>query len=178
MRFNLFLSLTALTIGLLMSCNRPSPDEFFQTTVLNTNILNEFASERFAKSLVAETVEFPDMPNTKKNGDEAQQIVDNKIAYIEQTIKKIEDSTAPDEDGKVLQKEALDLFKFVLPVYQKEYKNLAKMCDQKQTENEIMAESEKIIETYGSVYEEKYVALLTSGQDYAEKHNLNVSFGN
>ncbi|MFD2741900.1 MULTISPECIES: hypothetical protein [Sphingobacterium] len=178
MKFNLFLSFTTLVITLLTSCNRPSADEFFQTTVLNTNILNEFASERFAKSLIAETVEFPDIPSTKNNGDEAQQIVDNKIAYIEQTIKKIEDSTAPDEDGKIIKEKALDLFKFVLPVYQKEYKNLAIMCDQKQAENEIMAESEKIIETYGSAYEEKYVTLLTLGQDYAEKHHLNVSFGN
>ncbi|MCL8000855.1 hypothetical protein M8994_21935, partial [Brucella sp. 21LCYQ03] len=73
MKFNLLLSLTSLAVILLISCNRPSPDEFFQTTVLNTNILNEFASERFAKSLLAETVEFPDMPSTKNKGDEAQQ---------------------------------------------------------------------------------------------------------
>lgn len=178
MRFTHLLFLTTLVCTLLLSCNRPSPDQFFQTTVLNTNILNEFGSERFTKSLMDETIEFPDMPSSKKNGDEAQQVVEVKIAYLEQTIKKIEDSTPPDEDGEVLKEKALDLFKFVLPVYQKEYLGLAAMCDKKQPESEIVQASENIIQAYAPAFEDKYVALIELGQQYAEKHDINASFGN
>ncbi|WP_437917940.1 hypothetical protein [Sphingobacterium sp. LRF_L2] len=166
------------TITFITACNRPSPDQFFQTTILNTNILHEFASERFTKTLVESTIEFPDIPATKNKGDEAQQIVQTKTAYIEQTIKKIEDATPPDEDGETIKIKALELYNFVLPIYKKEYLDLALLCDKKSGDSEIAKASEKIIATYGPSFEQKYNTLLDLGKAYAEKHSLNVSFGN
>lgn len=166
------------TFVFLISCNRPSPDQFFQTTVLNTNVLVGFATERFTKELVDNTIEFPDVPASKKNGDEAQQIIQSKIGYIEQTIQRIEDATPPDEDGETIKVKSLELYNFVLPVYKKEYLDLAKLCDTKRPEADIAAASTKVIETFGPSFEERYVALLELGKAYAEKHSLNVSFGN
>ncbi|KGE12935.1 hypothetical protein [Sphingobacterium deserti] len=176
--FKLPLILTILVFAFFTSCNRPSPDQFFQTTILNTNILHEFGSERYTKSLLAETVEFADMPDSKKKGNEAQQVVELKIAYIEQTIKKIEDNEAPDEDGEVIKQKSLELFNYVLPVYKKDYLELAAMCDKKQSENEISEKSDNIIQTYAPTFEEKYVNLIGLGEQYASKHNINASFGN
>ena len=176
--FRTALFLFALVFALFTSCNRPSPDQFFQTTILNTNILHGFGSERYTKSLLAETVEFADMPDSKKKGNEAQQVVELKIAYIEQTIKKIEDNEAPDEDGEAIKQKSLELFNYVLPVYKKDYLELATMCDKRQSENEINEKSDQIIQTYGPTFEEKYVNLIGLGEQYASKHHINASFGN
>lgn len=176
--FRLPFILAILISALFTSCNRPSPDQLFQTTILNTNILHGFGSERFTKSLHDETVEFPDVPASKKNGNEAQQVVEAKIAYIEQTIKRIEESGAPDDEGEMIRQKSLELFNYALPVYKKEYLALAAMCDKKQPENEISDASENIIQTYGPAFEEKYVHLIDLGEQYALKHDINASFGN
>ncbi|TDS12908.1 hypothetical protein [Sphingobacterium paludis] len=166
-----------IVFALLASCGRSTPDQLFQTTILNTNILHGFGSERFTKSLHDETVEFPDVPASKKNGNEAQQVVEAKIAYIEQTIKRIEESGAPDDEGEMIKQKSLELFNYALPVYKKEYLALATMCDKKQPEKEIHDASAHIIQTYGPAFEEKYVHLIDLGEQYALKHNINASFG-
>jgi hypothetical protein len=57
----------------------PKSRDFFGKVVLNTNLVADFAPERYGKQLEQETVEFADMPSSKKVGDEAQKSVGIKI---------------------------------------------------------------------------------------------------
>ncbi|WDF67671.1 hypothetical protein PQ465_15325 [Sphingobacterium oryzagri] len=162
----------------MLSCNRPSADQFFQTTILNTNILHEFASEQFTKTLWSTTASYPDDTSGNENVKEAQQIVEAKIAYIEQTISRIEAMTPPDEEAEVIKEKSLDLYRFALPVYKNEYTAIAVRCDEKGAEEEIQKLGNEVVEKYAAGFEDRYDQLLLLGKAYAEEHSLNVQFGN
>ena|SRR5690606_19192115 len=75
--FTLFISM----IALISACNRPSADKFFQRTVLNTNILHDFAQASFTRTLTSTMVTHKGMPAGQQQNNQAQQIVEAKIAY-------------------------------------------------------------------------------------------------
>lgn len=165
-------------IAVISSCNRPSADEFFQRTVLNTNILHDFAQESFTRTLTSTIVKSENWPADPKQNNQAQQIVEAKIAYVEQTIGRIKDMTPPDEDAGAIKGKSLDLFYYVLPVYKKEYMDMAKRCDNNEDVETIEQLALAIEEEYAEGFDNLYLEVLELGKAYAEKHNLNVKFGN
>lgn len=102
---------------LFTACQSPSPETFFGKVVLNTNLVADFAPERFSKHLEQETVEFADITSSKENGDEAQKAVEIKIQVVEKAIKDIQELNVSDEDAKALKEKSVALFEKVLPVY-------------------------------------------------------------
>ncbi|MEI2274769.1 hypothetical protein OHD16_21660 [Sphingobacterium sp. ML3W] len=160
------------------ACQSPSPENFFGKVVLNTNLVADFAPERFGKRLEQETVEFPDIPSSKKEGNEAQKTVDFKIQTVEKALKDINELHVSDDDAKALKEKSITLFEKVLPVYKNEYTTYAKLCDTKGSAEEKQALLEKIqkdaMPEIDKVFDEVYVL----GKSYAEKHNLNVNWGN
>lgn len=172
--FTLFISV----IAVLSSCNTPSADQFFQRTVLNTNILHDFAQESFTRTLTSTMVTHQGAPAGQEQENQAQQIVEAKIAYVEQTISRIEGMTPPDDDAGAIKGKSLALYHYVLPVYKKEYMDIAKRCDDKEDMESIEQLAFDVEEKYGEGFENLYVEVLELGKAYAEKHNLNVKFGN
>lgn len=160
------------------ACQAPSPENFFGKVVLNTNLVADFAPDRFGKRLEQETVEFADIPSSKKEGNEAQKTVDFKIQTVEKALKDINELHVSDDDAKALKEKSITLFEKVLPVYKNEYTAYAKLCDTKGSAEEKHALLEKIqkdaMPEIDKVFDEVYVL----GKSYAEKHNLNVNWGN
>ncbi|MDM1296146.1 hypothetical protein HX021_17815 [Sphingobacterium sp. N143] len=160
------------------ACQSPSPETFFGKVVLNTNLIADFTPERFGKHLEQETVEFPDVPASKKVGDEAQKTVALKIQVVEKALGDIRGLNVSDEDAKELKEQSIQLFEKVLPVYKNEYTAYAKLCDSKGSDEEKQALLQKIDKDYmpdiNTVFDRVYVL----GKAYAEKHNLNVNWGN
>jgi len=160
------------------ACQAPSPETFFGKVVLNTNLIADFAPERYGKQLEQETVEFADMPSSKKAGDEAQKSVEIKIQVVEKALKDIKDLNVSDADAKALKEQSIALFEKVLPVYKNEYTAYAKLCDSKGSAEEKQALLQKIekndMPSINSVFDNVY----TLGKAYAEKHSLNVNWGN
>jgi len=174
-----FLSLLALSASLAFTaCQSPSPESFFGKVVLNTNLIADFAPERYGKRLEQETIEFADMPSTKKQGDEAQKSVDIKIQTVEKAIKDIKALHVSDEDAKALQAQSVVLFEKVLPIYKNEYAAYAKLCDTKGPDAEKKALLQKISTTYMPEVDRAFEQVYTLGKAYAEKHHLNVTWGN
>lgn len=172
--FTLFISM----IAVISACNRPSADKFFQRTVLNTNILHDFAQASFTRTLTSTMVAHKGMPADQQQNNQAQQIVEAKIAYVEQTIGRIEDMTPPDADAGAIKGKSLALYHYVLPVYKKEYMDIAMRCDKKEDVEVIEQLALAVEEKYGEGFENLYLEVLELGKAYAEKHNLNVKFGN
>lgn len=170
-----FVAFLGLLIGMI-SCNTPSPDSFFQTTILNVNIIRDFSSENTTRELESQAVEFEGHPESKKNGNEAQQVIENKVAYIKQTIEEINALTPPDEDAKLIKEKSLALFNYVLPVYENDYMKMAKQCDAKDSKENIETLAIEIDKKYGDEFSNKHDELLNLGKSYADKHNLNVKF--
>lgn len=171
----LFMAFVGLLIG-MTSCNTTTPDSFFQTAVLNVNIIRDFASENLLREIESQTVEFEGHPESKKNGDEAQKVIENKVAYIKQTIERVNELTPPDEKAKVIKEKSLALFNFVLPVYENDYMQMAKLADSKGSKDELEAMAIKIDEKYAVEFEKKHEEIFTLGKAYAEENGLNVKF--
>lgn len=167
-----------LTVLLFGSCQSTTPDKFFEVVMLNTNLVADFRPSEFGKRLEQETKEFPDIPSSKKNGNEAQQIVEVKVMTIEKAISNIKKLNASDDDMKTLQDQSIKLFETVLPVYKNEYTAYAKLCDEKATseqkENILVGIERDHLPAVESIMESLY----GKGQEYAKKHYLNVSWGN
>jgi hypothetical protein len=159
----------------LQSCSE-TPDKFFSTAVLNTNALNDFGTPTLAKRINDETLEFPDIPSSKKKGDEALKSIENQILYLEKSLKDIQGLTANDQLKKDIKAQSIALYELVLPVYKNEYSAYAKLCDAKAPQ----AEREQIVKTieekYNARFEQQYAALLSNGKAFAKENNLNVDW--
>lgn len=152
-----------------------TPDEFFGIAVLNSNLINEFATPGLGKRIQDQTVEFADIPSSKKKGDEAFKNVQNTILGLEQALQKVKD--LPDtKSTKEIKGEAIALYEYVIPVYKNEYSAYAKLCDTKgpQDQKDIILKS--IEGKYAASFEEKYSSFLQKGKVYAKENNLNVQW--
>lgn len=159
----------------IQSCAEPA-DKFFATAILNTNTITDFATPTLAKHINDETTEFPDIPSSKKNGDEAVKMVQNNILYMEKSLNDIKALNANSDDRKAIKEKSLALYEFVIPIYKKEYINYAKLCDGKADQAK-KDDLELLIEQkYGAKFEMMYTDLVNIGKAFAEKNNLNVDW--
>ncbi|AMP99000.1 hypothetical protein AY601_2099 [Pedobacter cryoconitis] len=168
------LAIAATSILLLQSCAETA-DKFFDVAVLNTNFVSRFATPSMAKQIDGATLEFPDIPSSKKKGDEAVNSIKNDILYIEKSLKDVKALSASGE-RKVIQDQAVDLYEYVLPVYKNEYTAYAKLCDAKAPQEQKDKLIKSIEEKYNTGFEKKYSILLENGKAFAEENNLNVKW--
>jgi len=172
-RFSVALMLI-LTI-FLQSCSE-TPDDFFSTAVLNTNVISDFGTPILAKHISDETLEFADIPSSKKKGDEAMIMIQNKILYLEKSLKDIKALTANDQLRKDIKTQSIALYELVIPVYKNEYTAYAKLCDAKAPQAESLQLVKTIEEKYNARFEQQYSALLSNGKAFAKENNLNVDW--
>ncbi|WP_343522025.1 hypothetical protein [Pedobacter sp.] len=164
-------------LTLFFSACSETPDRFFDIAILNTNMINDFATADLARHINDETKEYPDMPSSKKKGNEAATSVNNKILYLEQSLEKVKKLSASGEEEKEIKTLSQQLYELVIPVYKNEYLTYAKLCDSKgsqATKDEIV---KNINEKYGARFELNFNALMEKGKVYAQKHNIQVNWG-
>ena len=157
------------------SCSEPA-DKFFGVTVLNTNTISDFGTPILAKHINDETIEFPDIPSSKKKGDEAAKHVQNNILYMEKSLTDIKALSASDDSRKSIKEKSLALYEFVIPVYKNEYTAYAKLCDSKAPQAQKDAIIKSIEQKYNAGFEAKYGALLADGKAFAAENNINVDW--
>jgi len=171
--------LTTILILISIFCSSCSetPERFFDIAILNTNMINDFASADLARHINDETKEFPDIPSSKKKGNEAATNLNNKILYLEQSLDKVKKLSASGDEEKEIQKLSQQLYELVIPVYQNEYLAYAKLCDSKgsQTAKDELINS--IDQKYGARFEQNFNALMEKGKAYAQEHNIQVNWG-
>jgi len=170
--------LTILTLlTLFFSACSETPERFFDIAILNTNMINDFASEDLARHINDETKEYPDIPSSKKKGDEAAVSLNNKILYLEQSLEKVKKLSASGEEKKEIRALSQQLYELVIPVYKNEYLTYAKLCDSKGSQSAKDEIIKNIDEKYGARFEEHFNALMEKGKVYAQKHNIQVNWG-
>ncbi|WP_443947484.1 hypothetical protein ACJVDH_10275 [Pedobacter sp. AW1-32] len=175
---NAVLLLTAFMSFFISSCSIPeSPEKFFDIAVLNSNMFTDFASPNLARYIELETKEYPDIPSSKKKGDEAQTFVNNKIAYMDQAVEKVKNLTASNDEEKEIKQLSLNLYALILPVYKNEYQKYAKLCDTKGSAEEKNEIIKNIDEKYGANFDQQFTNLMDKAKVYAEKHNIQVNWG-
>ncbi|MGA9647930.1 hypothetical protein [Pedobacter sp.] len=171
----LFYFLASATL-FLSACSE-TPEKFFDITILNTNMVNDFASPDLARHINDETKEYPDIPSSKKVGNEAATNLTNKVLYLEQSLEKVKKLSASGADEEEIKKCSIQLYELVIPVYKNEYLAYAKICDKKGSQEDKDALIQKIDQQYRSRFEQTCDSLMNKGKAYAAKHNIQVNWG-
>lgn len=159
----------------IQSCAEPA-DKFFTTAILNTNTISDFATPILVKHINDETTEFPDIPSSKKNGDEARKFVQNNILYREKSLNDIKALNANSDDRKAIKEKSVALYEFIIPVYKNEYTNYAKLCDSKADQTSKDELEKSIEQKYGVKFEKMYTDLMETGKIFATENKLNVDW--
>lgn len=157
------------------SCSKTSPEKYFDIAVLNTNMLNGFASTGMMREL-----ESPSVKMSENNGEtvpmKRSEVLNAKIEYIESSFENLKDLKKTD-DTKDLIEASLALYEYVLPVYKTEYIQLANLYDSNSPAEQIQSLSNLIKDKYSSGYVERFNKLIGLGKLYAEKNNIKVNWG-
>lgn len=169
-------ALLLITLSLsLQSCSE-DPDKFFGVAILNTNMMSDFGTPTLAKHINDDTIEFPDIPSSKKKGDEAVKHLQSTILYLEKSLKDIKNLGGNSDVRKEIKEQSIALYEFALPVYKNEYTAYAKLCDAKAPQDQKDKILKSIEEKYNAEFEKKYAALLANGKTFAEQNNLKVDW--
>ncbi|RNL54206.1 hypothetical protein D7004_08935 [Pedobacter jejuensis] len=166
----------ALCTVLFSACSE-TPEKFFDIAILNTNMINDFASPDLARHINDETTEFPDIPSSKKKGNEAETGIKNKILYLEQSLEKVKALSPSGKDEEEIKKLSMQLYEMVIPVYKNEYLTYAKICDKHGSQTVKDEIVNKIDQQYGQRFEQNYNALMDKGKAYAKENNIQVNWG-
>jgi hypothetical protein len=168
--------LTILAAGLvLIGCNHPSPEKYFDITVLNTNVVVGFANEGMARELESPSVQLV------KNTDavvpmKRVDVINSKIEFAETNLAKIEKLDASG-DNKEMVEASRDLFNYIIPVYKNEYMQLAKLYDADASKEQITTLMTSVQTKYFPRYEALSNKLIAHGKVYAAAHNIKVNWG-
>jgi len=168
---------TLILLTLFFSACSETPERFFDIAILNTNMINDFASADLARHINDETKEYPDIPSSKKKGDEAATNLNNKILYLEQSLEKVKKLSASSDEEKEIKALSQQLYELVIPVYKNEYLAYAKLCDSKGSQDAKDEIIKNIDEKYGARFEQHFNALMEKGKIYAQEHNIQVNWG-
>ncbi|MFH6993743.1 hypothetical protein [Flavobacterium sp. FlaQc-48] len=166
--------LLVATLFLVTGCTPESPEKIFEKTVLNTNMLTKFGSMDI-HHLLKETPEVYDASQKKMVPSSYEDYFKFKISYLEQaeeSIKKIK----LNEDNKEIVTASLGLFAYVIPREKEGYIQIAKLKDQKASEDVITNAIIAFDAAHSKEANEKFETLITIAKAYAQKHNLDAKF--
>ena len=166
----------ALALGsLLSSCNKATPENYFDEAVLNVNLITPFGGQVTLYSLAHPSVKL--VPGTKDQTTPMtrKEIVDDQIQRVEGNLTKIK--ALPDsEETREMVQTSIKLHEFVLPVYRTEYRELAKLYDEGGSQQERVAKAQEIDRKYLTGYRALFNRLVELGKPYAAKHNIKVEW--
>lgn len=170
----IYLALSIISILNFTSCNTATPEKYFNTAVLNTNLLSGFADNGMMRQL-----ESPSVKLEEKSGETTpmknSEVIKDKIKSVEETLTEVKDLKVTEETKDMLQA-SISLYQFVLPVYKNEYLQIAESLDKKESAEKIDSEANAIHEKYFAKYNELYKKLISFGKVYAEKNNIKVNW--
>jgi TRAP-type mannitol/chloroaromatic compound transport system substrate-binding protein len=103
------------------------------------------------------------------------EVLESKIDYVEANLKKLNRIKSTNDTKEMLQA-SIELHEFILPVYKREYKQLAKLYDEGASKESIQEQANVIHDKYSTRFEELYNKLITIGKSFAERHNIKVNW--
>ena len=166
------LLLCAALVILLPSCG-DSPRTCFDRAVLNSNMIYDFAGQGMERQLEAPSVKLTDAKTGAFAPMTRKQVVDDKIAFVEQSLAKVRQLRQTDDNREMVQA-SIALYEYVLPVYRDDYQRLAKLYDGGAPKGAIKQLSSSIATKYGSQFRGLSDRLTAAGKAYAARHEIQV----
>lgn len=172
---------TTLTVfcclQLLISCEQPGPEKYFNIAVLNSNMVVGFANEGFQRELNQPSVTLIQGTRDQTRPMKRRDVVNDRIRFVEGNLEKLKELRETADTKEILQA-SIRLHEFILPVYKTEYLQLAEMYDDGKPNDKIRNSADAIHDKYSAGFEERYNALINSGKMYATKHKIPVNWAN
>ena len=158
---------------LFSSCNTTTPEQYFDRAVLTSNMFTGFADNGMERELASPSVKMD------VNGHEAamtrSEVISSRLEVLNEDFEKLKDLKETADTKDILQS-SKHLYEFVLPVYKKEYVQLAALYDQNAAKEDIETQANAIHDKYFPGYEKLYNTLIAYGKVYADKHNIRINF--
>jgi hypothetical protein len=170
-------SLLLLSLGycLFVACNTATPENYFEAAVLNSNMIVGFANDGLTRQLESPSVKLVEGTKGQTTPMKRTEIMGDKIEYLESAFEKVK-QLKETEDTKDMLQASVALYEFVLPVYKKEYVELAKLYDDNVSEETIDSFTQSVHDKYALKFDELYNKLIAMGKIYASKHNIKVNW--
>ncbi|HEX2536432.1 MAG TPA: hypothetical protein VHK69_21970 [Chitinophagaceae bacterium] len=158
----------------LSGCQPASPEKYFDVAVLNTNMIQGFTAGGLERELRMPSVKAVAGSN-ETVAMQRREVVEEQVQFMEATYAKIKDLPETGDTRTMLQC-AKDLYAFALPVYHKEYKELARLYDTGAEPARIETMTADLHRKYDATFEVLYGKLVDAGKVYAEKHKIKVNW--
>jgi hypothetical protein len=170
----IFRNFLLLVCAALFSCQSATPEKCFDVAVLNSNMVVGFANDGLWRQL-----ESPSMKMGKTKDEivpmPRADVISDKIKFSEETLDKVK-SLSQNEDNKDIIQASLAMHQYILPVYKREYTQLAKSFDGGAPKEKTIEQAQAIHDKYFTNFETLYNTLISSGKLYAAKHHIDVKW--
>jgi hypothetical protein len=158
---------------LLVSCEMPTPENYFDRAVLNCNIMHGFAGSGLRRQLESPSVKLganhQTVPMARK------EVIDNTITSLETNFEKVKKLKETDDARDIL-RASVALYEYVLPIYKTEYQQLAKLYDERAPREQIDSLAQTIETKYRPGFAKLFDRLTAAGKPYAARHEIKVNW--
>ena len=161
-----------LACCILFSCNN-SPEEYFNSAVLNSNSIYGFAGDGMHRELVSPSVKLTDEKTGATAPMTRTEVIQDKIKTVETNFEKVKSLSVTDETKEMLTA-SIAMYEYILPVYKNEYQQLALLYDNGAAPEKIEAAEKIINDKYAVKFLQLHNEVLTAGKGYAVKHGIQV----
>jgi hypothetical protein len=172
-KFLIFLLVPAFV--LFTACTSSSPQNTFETAVLGCNTIYDFGNEGLLRQLESPSVRMIDGDKDKFAPMKRNDVIEDKIQLIIDNYNKLNELKETGDSKEVLGASKA-LYDYVLPVYKKEYRELARLYDEGAAKESITIYAQAIQEKYYPGFANLFDKVTTAGKLYAKKHNINVQW--
>jgi hypothetical protein len=159
---------------MLVSCSE-APKTCFERAVLNCNLIHGFAGKGLLMELESPSVKLTDAKTGATAPMKRKEIIDGKIAFIEQSLEKVRQLKQNDDTREVVQA-SIALHEYVLPVYKNEYQQLAKLYDDGAPKPQTDALASAITAKYRAGFDKLFDRLTAAGKPFAARHDIKVAW--
>ena len=166
------LLLCAALVSVLPSCG-DSPKTCFDRAVLNCNMMHGFAGKGMEQQLESPSVKLADAKTGPSAPMTRKEVVDDKIAFVEQSLEKVRELRQTDDNRDILEASRA-LHEYVLQVYRDDYQRLAKLYDDGAPQVAIAQLSSSIATKHGAPFQALQGRLTVAGKSYASRHDIKV----
>ena len=176
---NSLVSLHALHVVLLLfacmllSCSKPSPENYFDRAVLNSNLIARFGEEELSEFVKRPAQAYN--PGTKQMEKSTYvEAFQGNIDRVKDFQKKMLKLPVTDETSNMITA-SKKFYEFVLDKYENDYVRILKMKD----DGRNMAAVQKAIREFDQKYKAEFIqlqgTLIQHGLEYATKHGIKVN---
>jgi len=160
---------------MFISCNKLSPENYFNITVLNCNMIHGFAGNGLLREFESPSVKMVGNDKDSYSPMKRKDILDDRIQTITSNLTRVKQLNETAETKEIIAASE-ELYEYVLPVYENEYRELTRLYDDEASEESITSYAQLIHDKYYAGYAELLNKLIAAGKSFAEKHNIPVNW--